>query len=219
MKRSVLIIYLAIGIIAFLPSCKKSQDNQVDNSHRALFESSTKAWYFFKKGSFWTYRNDSTNLSDSLVIDSSLIQLIEPGGPYPTEELNIYFKPNVFNFAYEKMSSRAECDPGLGLYFNDSSQYYAFPGFVCSFDTVGRIFYFKDENQHITGYRKILNFFPDFVTEAGIIPNVYVIELKDLVLNTTKHYYIAKNFGIIKQQYQNSIGFSSWTVVRMKIVQ
>jgi hypothetical protein len=153
------------------------------------------------------------------VIDSSSVKLIEPNGPYPTEELSIYFNPNGFNISYEKMSARAECDPGLGLYFNDLSQYYAFPGFVCTFDTVGRIFYYKDENQHNTGYRKILNYYPNFTTEAGIIPNVYVIKIKDLILNTTKHYYIAKNFGIIKQQYENSLGFSSWTVVRLKIVQ
>ncbi|GEM_PF-2090052 len=107
MKRNEIIVCFVIGIIAFLNSCKKSQDNQVDISHTALFESSTKAWYFFKVGSFWTYRNDSTNVLDSLEIDSSSIKLLDPSGQYPTEELNIYFKPNVFNIDYEKMSARA----------------------------------------------------------------------------------------------------------------
>lgn len=199
--------------------CKKTNDDSQKGSYSAYFTSDTKAWYFYKTGSKWVYQNDSSNVSDSIVVDSSSIILYDATKQYPTELLFTHYKSNGFGIIYTKMSARAGCDPGVLINYSNLYLYYAFPGFECAFDTVGRVLNFYDQQQKITGYRKIVNFYPNYLTQAGSIPNVYEIEINDFVLNKIIKLFIAKNYGIIKQQYIDSIENSSWTVTSMKIIQ
>jgi hypothetical protein len=218
MNRNI-IFFLLFGLSTIATfSCKKS-DNNVNDDYTAYIPTTDKEWYYFKSGSFWIYKNDSTGHYDSLVVDSASIKLYDQNTIYPTEQLYVHYKSNAFNITFEKLWARSVCGAGCALNFNYQSQYYAFPGFICHSDTVGNVFKYFDQTQTLTMQRTIIAYYPSFSTDVGVIENVYKLEIKDFVLNKTFYLFIAKNMGIVKQQYLDSNEINSWTVAKMNIIQ
>jgi len=49
--------------------------------------------------------------------------------------------------------------------------------------------------------------------------NVYEIQLLNYAWDRTINFWIAKHNGILKQQYNDHSGFSSWTIIKQNIIQ
>jgi hypothetical protein len=208
MKR----ILLPALIFLILISCKKKTDNTDNqgtcsgNSWTYIYITSPLENFFFKQGSYWVYKNDSTNSLDSITI-SKIETGCEP--VYLYQEIGINWEYyQIYYYSNSTRSKYYDMIEGEAMIRNrHPSEYPSYYGWVLytavdslrlplptkHIDTLNvehHIFYNIQLSESPTGY--------------GITDSSYL--------------FTANGIGVIRKIIYNSTGKSTWNLIRWKII-
>jgi len=200
-----IIMILAIVMIA---SCKKE-------GHHYSISQEFKDYFLFQKGSFWIYKNDSTNSIDCTYMATPPSFEIYKTGDHqksdPTvEQYQVPFTSGIFK-GFE-MVSKTDSHDYLLFYINPDPDAY---GMIDQL-IYDRNYYFEPRPQ---GYFKVLPLIPSY----DLNTNTFYQVINTRFINTSEldtfNFYFAKNIGLIKISGYWESKNQSWSVLRYHIDQ
>jgi len=207
MKR---LIHFLLIFLTFL-SCKKQGDEESScssNDWQFVYIASPLKSLFFKNGSYWIFKNDSTNSQDSLVVTQ-----------YETGCEAVYlYQGTGGNWEYYKISYKS---------YPSGYQYYD----MIELDMMQR-------NRHPSEYPSIQGWILFSTIDTTLYPwhpvHIDSLKVKDQTfyqLQLSKHInynnyfptdsdfiYTAPNYGIVRRVNMDSTGKHVWNLIRWKII-
>lgn len=211
---------LTIFLLFFVASCSDDDDSNLQYHE---ITSEFKSYALFEDGSSWTYKKQGTEETAVITIDSTLNYMGVNG---LNDDLNDYkydayeqfiHQPNPMNYRKWEVSATNQPEINsnmtslLRLFFTDRYYIVLQPNYYFG-DT---IHLGKNEGDYIN-----VDFFPQFTVEEHNFSSVYHSKIYDSLNEPrTLDFYVAKNFGIIRQEIRTQNDSIIWNLISWEINQ
>lgn len=215
------LLTISIIIIVSIYSCKKEDvaqppPKQYSDIHFNLDTSIIH--YKFKAGSYWVYKNDSTSVLDSIIVDSSM-SYYNPISPYG---------PNHQGTVYSEFYSMFMKDYGTLQNYEDILN----ENYIIRYDTVSGVTVRSEkiscsncDTGSVFGEMKILNKFTSMTINSNIFGNVVeskitaAFQQPPILFTNDIYFFYAPNFGLIKKEIDLGGGnIQSWSLLRWHVI-
>ncbi len=187
-----------------------------------------KNWIYFKTGTYWIYKNDTTGIEDSIVVNESYNDIESMIGINQYNESKImYYYEDITMVSYS-YTENIKYHESAFIYINDPHAI----GISCTFAKWDITFGWPAYNNTLEFiYEPVLNsklgrtsvsaIFDTLIVAGKLYFNV--IQIND-TLNTLDggyptYYYFAKNYGLIKKEIMETSEVVEWNLIRYNIVQ
>jgi hypothetical protein len=204
---------LIILLILLFYGCKQEKNipyYQIGNE--------TKAWVYYETGSFWIYQDTILYQTDSIAVDSSLLekkyhgQISSHDATYYYDSLKMTYNENYYSLNTDHMISGSS----LTRQYADGSVY---PFFSLENNELGKEVYFNNGDGVRIGSTTFLNHYVEYTLLGYKFQNVFEVRVLDFIHQRAIYYLIAINVGIIKQRVEDQINTQTWNLIRWHVTQ
>lgn len=224
LKKPVYHLALLIVMTMFAFSCKPETE-KIEEYFTISDE--FKSYTYFKKGSYWVYQNINSKQKDSISIDSAVTYLgvngldLDDNEPFKYDAIEEFFKGSEeMNYwkweiaASNTATGSSYLNELLRLYFKNGMYHIILYPRVSSGEEV--IFGGKDGTYETVG--KLGSYTVNGVTYEEVY-HTRVLDTYTQEESYVYDFYIAKNFGIIRQVISNKGNTDTWDLIKSNIIQ